>query len=218
MKRLKLSTLVLLAACVPAFAGCADSGQGNAAREAERAGASADADEATTVMGIDIEEVTREVRDELATGNIDFGGKRGHGNDHTDSDAEITPEGDLLIAGKPVEVDAAQRALLLEYRRHVTEVAMAGARIGLQGADLATSAMGEAFRGVLGGDTEGMDARIEAEAEKIKVEALKLCDHLQPMYETQQAIAASIPELAPYATMTQDDVDECREEGRVTNP
>lgn len=211
MKRHQLSILVLLAGCLPSLAACGGRQSDDAAREAERAATEAEA--ATSVLGIEIEKVTREVREGLATGNIDFGGKR-----DGDSDAEITPAGDLVIDGKPVEIDAAERALLLEYRAHVAEVAMAGARIGLQGADLATSAMGQAFRGVLGGDTEGMEARIEAEAEKIKVEATKLCDHLQPMLDTQQALAASIPELVPYATMTQDDIDDCREEGSVTNP
>lgn len=214
MKRIRFPALVLLAACLPSFAACSDRSADGAAREAERAGQ--DGPAATTkVLGIEIEKVTREVREELATGNIDFGSRDGGDGD---SDAEITPEGELLIAGKPVEVDAAERELLLEYRRNVTEVAMAGARIGLQGADLATAAMGEAFRGALGGDTEGMEARIEAEAEKIKAEAVKLCDHLQPLYDTQQALAASIPELGPYASMTQDDIDECREEGTVTIP
>lgn len=209
MNRRHLSTFVLLAGCLPSLAACGDRSPEDAAREAERAG-----EEATTsVLGVEIEEVTREVRQELATGNIDFGGEHdGSG------DAEITPAGDLLIDGKPVAIDAAERELLLAYRGHVAEVAMAGAKIGLQGADLATSAMTQAFRGVIGGDTEGMEARIEAEAEKIAVEALKLCDQLQPMLETQQALAASIPELVPYATMTQDDVDDCREEGNVTIP
>lgn len=211
MKQLQLPTLVLLAACLPAFAGCSDRDSNDAARQAERAGTEDNA----SLLGIDLEEVTSEIRQEMATENINFGSRR---DGEPASDAEITPEGDLLIAGKPVEVDAAQRELLLEYRRNVTGVAMAGARIGLQGADLATSAMGEAFRGVMGGDTAGMDARIEAEAEKIQVEALKLCEQLQPMLETQQALAASIPELAPYARMTQADVDECREEGRVNIP
>ena len=215
MKRNTLPLLVLLAGCVPALAACGgDTTSGDAAREAERA-AQADPGRTTRVLGIEIDKVTREVREELATGNIDFGSRDG---DDGDSDAEITPEGDLLIAGRPVAVDAAQRELLLEYRRNVTEVAMAGARIGLQGADLATAAMGEAFRGALGGDTKGMEARIEAEAEKIKAEAVKLCDHLQPLYDTQQALAESIPDLAPYASMTQDDIDECREEGTVTIP
>lgn len=211
MKRLQLPTLVLLAACLPAFAGCSDRASNDAAREAERAGT----EDTKSLLGIDIEEVTSEIRHEMATGNVSFGSRR---DGERESDAEITPEGDLLIAGEPVDVDAAERELLLEYRRNVTEVAMAGARIGLQGADLATSAMGEAFRGALGGDTEGMDARIEAEAEKIKVEALNLCEQLQPMLETQQALVGSIPELAPYARMTQADVDECREEGRVNIP
>lgn len=211
MKRLQLPTLVLLAACLPAFAGCSDRASNDAAREAERAGT----EDTKSLLGIDIEEVTSEIRHEMATGNISFGSRR---DGEPESDAEITPEGDLLIAGEPVEVDAAERELLLEYRRNVTEVAMAGARIGLQGADLATSAMGDAFRGVLGGDTANMEARIEAEAEKIKVEALKLCEQLQPMLETQEALVGSIPELAPYARMTQADVDECREEGRVNIP
>lgn len=211
MKRHKLSVLALLAGCLPLGACGNPPAEATAAREAERAGA---------LLGVEMAEVEREVREELATGNIDFGGGHHLGGDDTtnDADAEITPEGGLLIAGKPVEVDAAERAMLLAYRKQVTDVALAGARIGLQGADLATTAMGEAFRGILSGDTEGMEARIEAEAAKIEAQVVVLCDRLQPLLETQQALAASIPELEPYATMSQDDVDQCydeHEEARV---
>lgn len=211
MKRNRLSTLLLLATCVPSLAACGNTPADDAAREAERA---------ASVLGVEMAEIEREVREDLATGNIDFGGDHHTGDHHGDSgsDAEITPEGDLLIDGKPVEVDAEERALLLAYREQITEVALAGAKIGIQGAELATTAVGEAFRGVLSGETAQMEARIEAEAEKIRAKVVILCDKLPPLLEIQQSLAASIPELEPYATMTRRDVEQCyddSEEARV---
>ena len=204
MQRHHLSILALLAGFLP-LAACGNTADDDADRGAERA---------VSVLGVEMVEVEREIREELATGNIDFGD--GH---HTDgdagtneTDAEITPEGDLLIAGEPVEVDAEERAMLLTYRQQVTDIALAGANIGMQGADLATKAMGEAFRGILSGNTGEMEAKIEAEAAKIEAHVVVLCNRLAPLLETQQALAASIPELQPYATMDQDDVDECYDE------
>lgn len=199
MKRPHLSIL-LLAGCLP-LAACGGTPVEDAAREAERA-----MSEASAEMG----DVARKVREELASGNIDFGDR--HDGGDRGGDAEITPEGDLLIDGKPVEVDARERAMLLAYREQVAEVAVAGARIGLQGASLATTAMREAFQGALSGDTAEMEARIEAEAEKIRVQVEVLCGNLEPLLETQQSLAAAIPELGPYATMTRRDVEKCYDE------
>lgn len=211
MKRQQRTAFLLLACCLP-LAACGGTPADDAAREAEQAGA---------ILGIEMAEIEREVRDSLATENIDFGGEHHPGGDGSDaSDAEITPEGDLLIDGKRIEVDAEERALLLAYRQQVSEVALAGARIGLQGAALAKTAMGEAFRGVLSGNTDDIEAKIEAEADKIRLQAGELCARLDPLLETQDALAASIPELAPYATMDEGDIDECVEdaaEGKVDN-
>lgn len=209
MQRHHLSILVLLAGSLP-LAACGNTADDDdAARDAERA---------VSVLGVEMVEVERKIREELATGNIDFGD--GHHTDgdagNNETDAEITPEGDLLIGGEPVEVDAEERAMLLAYRQQVTDVALAGANIGMQGADLATKAMGEAFRGILSGNTGEMEAKIEAEAAKIQAQVVVLCDRLAPLLETQQALAASIPELRPYATMDQDDVDECYDEHEET--
>lgn len=203
MKRPHLSTLLLLAGCLP-LAACSGAPADDAAREAERA-----MSEAAAEMGA----VESRVREELATGNIDFGG----GDNAKGGNPEITPEGDLLIDGKQVEVDAEERALLLAYREQISEVATAGARIGVQGASLATTAMREAFQGVLSGDTSGMESRIEAEAEKIRAQVEVLCGNLGPLLETEQSLAASIPELEPYATMNQQDVDECYDEHEGVN-
>ena len=82
--------------------------------------------EPTTMLGKAVKEATDEARKELATENINLSAT-GH------PDAEITPAGDLLIAGKAVVVSAEQRALLLEYRKHVNLIAEAGIGIGQQG-------------------------------------------------------------------------------------
>ena len=151
-------------------------------------------------------EALKEVRKELAEGNISISDHGQHGK------AEITPQGDLLIDGRAVTLTAEQRKLLLEHRGHIIALAEAGAEVGMQGADLATKAMGEALKGVFTGNTDEIEKRVEAEAGKMKASALKLCDKLPAMMASQQKLKASLPEFAPYATMDQDDIKDCRDE------
>ena len=166
-------------------------------------------DDATAVKASRIEkslqEARREVRTRVSEDNITLSA-----HDRSLPKAEITPAGDLLVGGNAVEVDANQRALLVRYRAHIADIAVAGADIGIQGAELATKAMGEALRGVVSGDTAGMEQRIEAEAEKIEAQAEALCERMPAMLETQQELAQALPEFRPYATMDADDVRDCR--------
>lgn len=152
-------------------------------------------------------EAIKEVRKELAEGNITVSDDHGQ-----NGKAEITPKGDLLIDGRAVTITPEQRKLLLEHRGHIIALAEAGAEVGMQGADLATKAMGEALKGVFTGNTDEIEKRVEAEASKIKASALKLCDKLPAMMASQQQLKTSLPEFAPYATMDQDDIDDCRDE------
>lgn len=152
-----------------------------------------------------IKEARRDVRKHVNAGNIKLSA-----HDKNLPRAEVTPEGDLLVGGNKVEVDADQRALLMQYREQVAGIAGAGAEIGLQGAELATRAMGEAFRSAFSGDTAGMEKRIEAQAEEIESQARQLCERMPAMLETQQALAAALPEFRPYATMDADDIGDCR--------
>lgn len=162
-------------------------------------------------------------RRELATKNITVGELRvnGDGDPRSTADAnrpkgEITPEGDFLVDGEAVAITPAQRALLLQHRARIIEIAEAGMEIGMQGADLAGKAMAEAFRGVFSGESEQeIERRVEAEAEGIKAAALALCERLPALYESQQELAAALPEFGPYATMTADDIDDCRDEHHV---
>lgn len=160
----------------------------------------------------------------LKQGNIPVGGSsiviNGHryGGPRDAGDrpnAEITPDGDLLIAGEPVPATPAQRALLLEHRRHLEGVALAGMAIGAQGTGIAGTALTGLGEAVFGGE-EGRKAyeeRMEAEGRRIELEARKLCALLPALYESQQTLAASLPAFAPYATMTRSDVDDCGKQG-----
>ena len=125
--------------------------------------------------------------------------------------AEISPQGDFLIQGEVVPVTGAQRELLLEHRRQLVGLAHAGMAIGIKGADIAGVALTGIGNAIFGGE-EGRKAyeeRIEAEAARIEDEAMKLCALLPGLYDSQQALAAALPEFAPYATMTREDIDEC---------
>jgi hypothetical protein len=174
-----------------------------------------------TVIGRSVEKAMDKARAKLATENISLSDFHvsGHHNGitvTTDEDpndgrpkAEITPQGDLLIDGRRIEANAQQHALLLEYRKQIEAVAGAGMDIGVQGAELGVKAATEAIKGIFSGNPEDVEQRVEAEAEQIKLSARKLCDQLPAMLETQTALAAAMPEFRPYATMDQDDIDDC---------
>lgn len=124
--------------------------------------------------------------------------------------AEITPQGDLLIDGKTVDITPDQRKLLLDYRSHVVGIAQAGMTMGVQGAELAGKAVTEALKGVFSGDTDQIENKVKAEAGKVEASAKALCDLLPGLFESQQKLAQGLPAFAPYAHMTQKDVEECR--------
>lgn len=183
------------------------------------------ADAPQTALGRQIESAMQKARKELRTGNISLGEHVhviGVGNksrkDAPDGAAipkgEITPAGDLLIDGKPVAIDAAQRALLLEYRGHVIAIAEAGMALGVRGADLGMEAAGEAIRGIFSGNPDQIEKRIEQRAAGIEAEAEKLCDRLPAMRATQDRLAASLPAFKPYARMDQSDIDNCHTSSR----
>lgn len=212
MNRSALATAVLAFAAVTLLSACSPA-------PAPSDPASAPADAPRTALGRTVDRAIAEARKELATQNIRIG-EGFHINagpvkarfpkvDTGLPRAEITPQGDLLIAGDRVEVPAEQRRDLLQYRAHVLAIAEVGMSMGVKGADLAGQAMGDALRSIFSGDGKQFEQRMEAEASKLEGEALQLCAHMQPLYDTQQRLAASLPAFAPYATLTQEDVHEC---------
>ena len=175
--------------------------------------ATASGSQPKTALGRHVESALREARSELATQNISLNdgirvGPYKKSRDHLPK-AEISPRGDLLIQGKPVKIDPAQRALLVKYRGHIVALAEAGMEIGVKGADLGMQAAGEAMKGIFTGDIANIERRIEAEAREIEAEATKLCAQLPPMLATQQALAAALSAFKPYARMTEQDITDC---------
>ena len=158
-------------------------------------------------------------RAEMETKNIGIGdgmhiNVNGHEINSADGKlprAEITPQGDLLIEGKAVTVTPAQRALLLKYRGEIIGVASAGMEIGKQGVDIAGKAIGTAVSSIFNGKSDQVERELEAQGERIEAAAMKLCDQLPPMLQTQQELAASLPAFKPYANLEQSDIDDCRE-------
>ncbi len=161
--------------------------------------------EPKTAIGKAANRAIGEARQELATENI------GLSSSDDTSKAEITPKGDWLIDGKVIAIDDKQRGLLLDYRKQTHAVAEAGMAIGVQGADLAGKAIGEAIGSIFSGESEQqIEKKIEAEAKGIEASATKLCDLLPGLFEAQNKLADSLPTFKPYANMTQKDIDECR--------
>jgi hypothetical protein len=126
--------------------------------------------------------------------------------------AEITPQGDLLIGGTKVDVNEQQHALLETYRAQLLAVAQSGMDVGVQGADIGLKAAGEALKGVFNGDTKQIEAKIAPQVEKLKIEALALCNHLPGLLDAQTKLAAALPAFKPYATMSISDIDDCKKD------
>jgi len=194
----KATTLALLA-CLALAAGCgrdapstahAPQGPGSADRVANR------------TLG----KVATKVRSKLESQDIKLNSVDGHGN------AVITPHGDLVIEGKKVAIDDAQRELLLQYRAGIIDLAATGTDIGMQGADFGMRAAGKALRGVLSGKGDKVEEDIEAEARQFEAQALRICDHFPALLEAQEQLVAQLPEFAPYAKMDQSDIDDCRDD------
>jgi hypothetical protein len=177
-----------------------------------------------TVLGKSVDAALRKAREELETRNIDISrgvdvqtGEDGHhfsvGTGQGDGKAEITPTGDLLLAGKAVAITPAQRALLLQYRQQIISVAEAGMAVGVKGADLAGQALSETFSGLIHGNSDEAGKRIEAEGKKLEADARQICTLLPGLMQTQQQLAAALPDFKPYATMTQKDIEDCGKHG-----
>jgi hypothetical protein len=127
--------------------------------------------------------------------------------------AAITPQGDLLIAGKPVALTRQQRQEVSAYRAQHIEIAREGIEIGHAGIEVGRHAVAPMVLAALFGES---DDKIQASMNKrlagVRAATAKLCDRLPQILAAQQQLAADLPAFKPYATMTQKDIDDCRED------
>lgn len=175
-------------------------------------------------ISADLAEARREVRTELAearrkldTDNLELGDLCFGDSDKPRANlpkAEITPDGDFLVEGRTVTIDAAQRRDLLAYRGQVLDVARAGIDIGEQTAQAALEAVD---RGLFSLMFSALTGSLERRIEKTVMENLgpaveMICASLPALYDTQQRLAISLAEFRPYATLEPDSAKDCRRE------
>ena len=212
------ATLALLA-CLPFLAAC----QRDADPPPPATDAQTDADARPTpqtALGRTVAKAMDEARRELHEGNlslngdydVQINGKRISREAGDLPAAELTPDGQLIVAGTSIAMDDASRALAREYRAGLLAVAEAGMDLGVQGADLGMRAAADAIGSLFRGDTDQMEKRVEAEAEKLKVGAMQLCNRLPALLAAQQALATAVPEFAPYARVETSDIEDCNDE------
>ena len=216
MKARLFSLLILL---VPlSFCGCSkqipDEPQGNVESSGGHALNEAKDQPAPSMISSAIKKAMDKAKRELASKNIEVNsmnvGRTRHDGADVRPKAEISPQGDLLIGGKPVVTSLAQRTLLLDYRTRIIGIAEAGMDIGAQFADLGVQTAKQSLWGKLTGKNDpAVGARQKAQAERIRAAELILCARLPPLLASQHTVAASVPEFQPYATMQQQDVDDC---------
>lgn len=227
MNKTTLATALLLACSLPLLGAC----QRSATAPAADTAATAPDAGPQTMIGQAVDKGMRKAREELERGNLGLNGGIkvrvnthggsvfSRGEDHGLPRAEITPQGDLLIEGKPVAIDAGQRAMLLDYRQQVIGIAEAGMVLGTQGADLAGKALAEGVSSIFqGGSRDDFERHMEAEGKKIEAQASLLCNRLPAMLDAQDKLAASLPAFKPYARMTQDDIDHCMDHDDADRP
>jgi len=183
-----------------------------------------------TEVAKDLDDARQEIRTEMAKARVELESENlsldglHFGKENKDQatkrgtvpKGEITPRGDLLIDGEAVAVDAVQRRQLLDYRAQVIGIARTGMDAGEQAAMLAIDATDVSlFRLVVGGLTGSLERRVEATVQReIQPMVLQICHRLPQLRDSQQALAASMPDFRPYATLDSDDVENCERDIR----
>jgi hypothetical protein len=124
--------------------------------------------------------------------------------------AVIEASGDLVIDGKAVNVDAAQRATLLGYREAVVDIRHQGIEAGKHGARLAADSIKSAVHSITGKDDSESDKAVEARSALVEQTGNRICLDVVAMKAAQDTLAAQLPDFRPYAHIIGDnDHEKC---------
>jgi hypothetical protein len=127
--------------------------------------------------------------------------------------ATIDSAGDFSVDGKPVDITPAQRALLVQYYAGAMAVREHGEETGKAGTAIAGDALKNAVSGLAGGDTKSAADKVQAQADKVKQAALKICDDLAQIRVAQNQLVGQLPAFKPYDQLvTTESVGECRKD------
>lgn len=128
-------------------------------------------------------------------------------------DAAITPQGDFLVAGKPVALTPKQRREVSAYRAQYIAIAREGIEIGHEGVDVGRRAVVPmVFAALFGASDDSIEARMDKRLAGVREATAELCDRLPDLMAAQRQLAGDLPAFAPYATLTQTDIEDCRKD------
>ena len=217
MKSIAITGGILALALLMPLTACSQSSDSGSSDNVAQAMKEVQKQTSSSAIGAEVRKGINQAKQELLTKDIDVSDVHINDKGRHDGDedsrlpkAVITPQGNLVIAGKPVDATPDQHAMLVAYRQQIIGIAEAGMDIGASGADLGVSAAKEAIFGALTGKSDKeIEASIKPQTDQIQAAAMKLCKRLPDMLASQQKLAAAMPAFKPYATMTQKDVDDC---------
>lgn len=141
--------------------------------------------------------------------NLDHGNAVIHGNDGTE--ARITPDGALFIAGKSQSVTSAQKQQLIRYVQTVQDMETRGVQLGREAGSFAASMVGEVMADLFSGASgDQIDRKANQRAHDFKQKALPICKDAQTLKQLQDTLTAGLPAFKPYAVIEGDDVNDCQ--------
>ena len=127
-----------------------------------------------------------------------------------DSEARITPAGDLSIRDQRVAVTAGQRQLLRQYSQGIVAIEHKGMEIGRQAVAMVGGMVGTLVTDLLADDGDKkLDADMNRKAEPLDQAATEICEDVKAQKLLQDEIAVEIPAFKPYAVIHKDPDKDC---------
>lgn len=125
------------------------------------------------------------------------------------ADATITAGGELVIAGKPVVLDVAQKQLAIRYYTSAIALRNDAVTTGAAGIATAQTAISSVASGLAAGDPDKIGDQVDASAAKVDAAATRVCEDMQALVTAQNGLLKSLPEFRPYATIQAREVTDC---------
>lgn len=129
-------------------------------------------------------------------------------------EASITPQGDFLVADKPVALTPLQHAQMLFYRAQLVQVEQQAIVVAKQGVKAGMHGMFPVLVGALFGESDEAQERHMRKrlSGAFADAATNLCGRLPAVMVTEQQLASSLDAFRPYANLTPEKIDDCRSE------
>lgn len=123
--------------------------------------------------------------------------------------AWISADGSLAIDDRPVLLTVQQRTLALNYYAAALALRTQGVAVAKSGAGLGTLAVRQVVSSLAAGKPEAIAPAIDTETKKLDTGVTELCNRMETLRKTQDALSSAVPAFRPYATIDADVASDC---------